>query len=468
MPGPEHDALGAGRALSPLDALLKDPPADRVEVFLVRRSGGYARCARSRIHQSAEETSLSISVRAALGRKVGAASTNRLTPEALRGALEDAVRAARVSPEADHLGPVAEPWDAPDAAGGPDGPADGETAAFGAAGRAEALSRAFGIAAERGQTIAGVFGTWGEERAAANTAGLRAYAARTFAETILIAEGDRDGNYTPSGYAHGLSPRVGDLDLAALAGRAVRKCALSVSPRTLDPGRYTVLLEPPCVAEVLEWMSFIGLGAQAHLDGRGFMSGRIGEKISGGRFSLRDDGEDKDGLPIPFDAEGNPKRPVDLIENGIARGVVMDSAQASRANRNPSGHAASLDLSVESLPRNLFVDPGGTALDDLPSGIERGVWVTRFHYVNGLLHPPTALMTGMTRDGTFWVEDGKIQHPLYNLRFTQGMLEAFGNIRAMSRERERVRASWEGGATCVVPAMLIDDFQVTGGMPAAE
>ena len=116
MPAPEHDALGAGRALSLLDALLKDPPADRVEVSLVRRSGGYARCARSRIHQSAEETSLSISVRAALGRKVGAASTNRLTPEALRGALEDAVRAARVSPEAEHLGPMAEPWDAP---GGP-------------------------------------------------------------------------------------------------------------------------------------------------------------------------------------------------------------------------------------------------------------------------------------------------------------------------------------------------------------
>ncbi|MDP6482272.1 MAG: DNA gyrase modulator, partial [Nitrospinota bacterium] len=168
IPGPEHDALGRDRALSPLDALLKDPPADRVEVFLVRRSGGYARCARSRIHQSAEETSLSISVRAALGRKVGAASTNRLTPEALRGALEDAVRAARVSPEADHLGPMAAPWDAPD------GPAAGETAAFGAAGRAEALSRAFGIAAEGGRMIAGVFGTWGEERAAANTAGLRA------------------------------------------------------------------------------------------------------------------------------------------------------------------------------------------------------------------------------------------------------------------------------------------------------
>ena len=146
----------------------------------------------------------------------------------------------------------------------------------------------------------------------------------------------------------------------------------------------------------------------------------------------------------------------------------MDSAQASRARAASTGHAASLDLSVESLPRNLFVDPGGTALDDLPAGIERGVWVTRFHYVNGLLHPPTALMTGMTRDGTFWVEDGKIQHPLYNLRFTQGMLEAFGNIRAMSRERERVGASWEGGVTCVVPAMLIDDFQVTGGMPAAE
>ena len=184
---------------------------------------------------------------------------------------------------------MAEPWDAPD------GRVDNETAAFGAAGRAEALSRAFGIAAEAGQTIAGVFGTWREERAAANSAGLRAYAARTFAETSLIAEGERDGNYTPSGYAHGLSPRVGELNPDALAERAVKKCALSVSPRTLDPGRYTVFLEPPCVAEVLEWMSFIGLGAQAHLDGRGFMSGRIGEKISGGNFSVRDDGGDEGG-----------------------------------------------------------------------------------------------------------------------------------------------------------------------------
>ena len=450
------------RILSALDAVLKDPPADRVEMFVGRRSGGYSRCARSRIHQSAEESGVSVSIRAALGRKVGVAFTNSLTTDGLRRALNQAVDAARASPEAEYLGPPVEPWNAPE------GVVDGETASFGAGGRAEALSSVFKLAEAQGQTVAGVFGTWVEERAAANTSGLRVLALRTLAETSLIAEGEREGHYTPSGYAHGIAPRAADLNLAGLAGRAVRRCAQSVSPRTLEPGDYTVLLEPPCVAEVLEWMSFIGLGAQAHLDGRGFMSGRSGEKITGGRFSLWDDAGDPDGLPLPFDAEGTPASRFSLIEQGVANGPVMDSVQGARAGNASTGHAASLDLSVECLPRHMFVPPGDIPLGELPSKIERGVWVTRFHYVNGLLHPPTALMTGMTRDGTYWVENGEILYPLYNLRFTQGMLEAFGNIRALSRERQRIGASWEGGTICVVPAMLIDDFHITGGMPAAE
>ncbi|MFQ5914001.1 MAG: TldD/PmbA family protein [Nitrospinota bacterium] len=452
--------LGRDLALSALDALLKDPPADRVEAFLLHRSGGYARCARSRVHQSAEESALWVSLRAAVGRKVGTAATNRLTAEALRSALGQAVEAARAAPEAEHLGPLAEPWDSPE------GYLDEETASFRPDTRAEAVSRAFRIAGRAGQTIAGAFATWTEERAAANSAGLRVYATRTQAEASLIAEGEREGNYTPSGYAHRACGHAGDLDVDALAERAVRKCALSVSPRGLSPGSYAVLLEPPCAAEVLEWLSFIGLGAQTHLDGRGFMSRRIGERITGEDFSLWDDAGDPRGLPFPFDAEGNSKRRVPLIEKGVATGVVMDSAQAARAGGSRTGHALSLDLSAESLPRHLVVAPGEAGREGLPSMIERGIWVTRFHYVNGYLHPPTALMTGMTRDGTFWVEDGRIQYPLYNLRFTQGMLEAFANIRAMSRERECIGATWEGGVTCVVPALLIDDFHITGGMPS--
>ena len=240
------------RILSALDAVLKDPPADRVEMFVGRRSGGYARCARSRIHQSAEESGVSVSVRAALGRKVGVAFTNSLTTDGLGRALNQAVDAARVSPEAEYLGPPVEPWNAPE------GVVDGETASFGAGDRAEALSSVFELAEAEAQTVAGIFGTWVEERAAATTSGLRAFSARTLAETSLIAEGEREGNYTPSGYAHGIAPRAAELDLAGLAGRRWRRCAQSVSPRTLEPGDYTVLLEPPCVAEVLEWMSSSG------------------------------------------------------------------------------------------------------------------------------------------------------------------------------------------------------------------
>jgi predicted Zn-dependent protease len=457
---PENGRLGPESLLDALDGILKDPPADRVEAFAFRRSGGYARCARSRIHQSAEETTLSITLRAALGHKVGTASTNRVTPETLRTTLSQAIRAARIAPDAEHLGPLAGSRE------NPGDSVDAETAAFSPADRAEQLSQAFRIAAKKKQTIAGVFGTWLEEHAAANSAGLRLFTARTRAETSLITEGVRDGNYTPSGYAHGMGGRSGGLDTGALAERAVQKCALSASPRTLPAGRYTILLEPPCVAEVLEWMTYIGLGAQAHLDGRGFMSNRIGEKITGENFSVWDDAEDPEGLPVPFDAEGYPKRRVDLIEQGVALGVAMDSAQAGRAEKKSTGHAAALDLSVESLPRNLFVAPGESSREELLANMDRGILATRFHYVNGYLHPPTALMTGMTRDGTFWVEGGEIRYPLYNLRFTQGMLEAFSNIRAASRERERLGASWEGGTTCVTPALLIDDFNITGGMPA--
>ncbi len=459
--------LGADRALTLLEGILKAAPsAVRVEVTLRAQDGGYTRFARSRVHQSAEESDARVSLRVGLGEQVGIASTNRLDKSSLKVCMEGALRAAEASPPVLALGPQAPPRPIP-----PLELFDEETAAWGPLERVETLRGIFETKnagpGGAGATFAGAISTGKEEQVTVNSAGLRAYLAGTYAEVSLIAEGEAEGDYTPSGYASAASRKVGHLDLLGLGERALKKCRLAVHPKALPAGVYPVLLEPPALAEILQWLCYIGLGAQAHLDGRGFMSGRIGEEITGTSFSLWDDGGDPSGFSIPFDFEGNPKCRVSLIEKGVARGVAMDSAQAKRAGGASTGHAVSFDLSAESSPRNLFVAEGEASFEDLPTTLDRGLWVSRFHYVNGYLHSPTCLMTGMTRDGTFWVEDGKVRHAVHNLRFTQGMLEAFRGIRAISKERWCLGSRGEWGPYCVAPAVVLDAFCFTGGTPSS-
>ncbi|MFN2231126.1 MAG: TldD/PmbA family protein, partial [Anaerolineae bacterium] len=242
---------------------------------------------------------------------------------------------------------------------------------------------------------------------------------------------------------------------------AVDKALRGRNPTEVEPGTYTVILEEDAVADMLFTLGRLGLGALSVQEGRSFMNGRFGQCITGEKITIWDDGHDTRGIVQPFDYEGVPKQRVTLIEEGIAKAVVYDSFTAGREEgKTSTGHSLPAPNMIGPMPLNLFLAPGVASKGEMLASTERGVWVTRFHYTNPV-HPVKAVLTGMTRDGTFLIEKGEITRPLKNLRFTQGILEAFAAASMLGAELKLIVAGWGGSATCV-PALKIDGFRFTG------
>jgi PmbA protein len=443
---------GRDRALDLLEVALKGLAADQGWALFLGGAKSLTRFANNTIHQNVTEEGGEVTVAAVLGKRMGVATTSVLAPAGLRRCAAQALELARLMPPNPDFQSLPGPQPIASLATYAEA-----TAACTPIQRAEAV-RGFIDRAERlNLTLAGAFSTGSAEVAVANTLGVRAFQALTAADLNVVAHG-----VDSSGYAFGLHRDVTRLDLDALAERAMEKCAAARGPRDIAPGKYTVLLEPPAVGELLEWMGYIGFGARTVEEGTSFMAGRFGQVITGHRVTILDDPLDGDGLAMPFDFEGVPKRRVPLIDRGVARGVVYDSLTAGKAGTESTGHGMPPGAGSGPLPLNLEMAAGDVAMADLVSRIDRGLLVSRFHYVNGLLDTRRAQMTGMTRDATFWIEGGRISHPVKNLRFTEDVLEAFKRVEAVSTERWPVAATWGEIGALVAPALVIRDFAFTG------
>ena len=203
-------------------------------------------------------------------------------------------------------------------------------------------------------------------------------------------------------------------------------------------------------------LGYLGFSALAVQEERSFVE--IGRRIGSDLVSIVDDGRDPAGLPMALDYEGVAKQRVALLEAGVCRGVVHDAQTAARDGVTSTGHGLPAPNSYGPFPLNLVMEAGTTPRQDLIAGLERGLLVTRFHYTNPV-HPKLAIVTGMTRDGTFLVEGGRIVGPVRNLRFTQSYLDAMAGVVAVARERKTLKG-FLGGV--VVPALRLDCWTFTG------
>jgi predicted Zn-dependent protease len=173
----------------------------------------------------------------------------------------------------------------------------------------------------------------------------------------------------------------------------------------------------------------------------------------GDNITIWDDATDPRGLATPFDWEGQPKRKITLIENGVARNVVYDSYTANKEGKQNTGHALPAPNTGGPLPLNLFLASGDASADEMIASTQRGILVTRFHYVN-IIHEKDTILTGMTRDGTFLIENGKRTKPLKNLRFTQSIVEALSNVETIGKESALAEYAY-------VPPLKISKFSFT-------
>lgn len=426
---------------------------DEADAACIVLDRALSRFASSRIHQNLGERSLTLTVRVILDGRIGVATSSPNTDDEIRAttsAAADLARRSEVVPEFRGLYRSAEPargsaWDE-------------ATARFSPMEKAEQLRDVFDAGRRRGITFAGSYSTSSAAVAVGNTHGVRQSAPYTAAEATLIALAEGS-----SGFATALSRRRSSIDLGALADEASGKATMLVRTEIdIPPGEYTVILEPPALAEIFEWMNSITFAGRAFEDGSSFFVGNIGKSLLDPSFTLADDAVDLDFLPFPFDLEGLPKRRVPLVEQGVIRGPVVDKVSSDRLGIPPTGSAAGLGSGDHGVALHLDMGGGEHDRESLIGSTERGIWITRFHYLNGLLDPKNALMTGMTRDGTFLIEDGKPTHRLPNLRWTQPMVAALASIDGLSRERRTVGTFWNSLGGTRAPTARIRGWRITG------
>jgi len=277
----------------------------------------------------------------------------------------------------------------------------------------------------------------------------------TVAKAQFISQSD-----VASGYSHAISADLAHLDLPSLCGSSIEKAQLASRRVSLDVGRYDVVLEPHAVAELLEWMCGIAFTAQSVEDGTSFLKGDPGAQVTGSNITLFDDASRPFGLGLStlFDGEGKRPERVTFIDQGRSGDVVYSAASAARKGCASTGHS---DGSGGEQINHLHMLGGTNTLSELVGGLERGIWVNRFHYVNGLLDPPKATMTGLTRDACLYVEDGQPVGGFATMRFTESILEAFSRCDGLTELLTAVSSGWRDGGALVVPALLLRDFHFT-------
>ena len=302
-------------------------------------------------------------------------------------------------------------------------------------------------------TAYGSFATGTESMAVANSAGARAAGTRTTSQFITVSMGPDGG----SGYAEAAAVDATTIDAAALGREASGKARATANAVSIEPGDYPVVLEEYAVVDLLDMLGYLGFSALAVQEERSFFE--PGKRIGSDLVTIVDDGYDPAGLPLWFDYEGVAKQRVTLVENGLCRGVVYDAETAARDGLTSTGHGLPAPNPYGPFPLNMIMAPGTSSREDLVGGLDRGLLVTRFHYTNPV-HPKLAIVTGMTRDGTFLVEGGQLVGPVKNLRYTQSYLEALAGTVAVASERKTLKG-FLGGV--VVPALRIDGWTFTGG-----
>jgi PmbA protein len=445
--------IGKEKLFRKLESILDKSKAEQTEIVYVGSESGLTRYANSYIHQNVFEDDRSIIFRSAVGMRVGVASTNSLNTDDLKRALANSLEIAKQQPENPFFPGLPRPAKYKEL-----NTFDEATAKFGPKDRARAVKKVITAAGRKKFTAAGACSSGCGEIAVLNSNGVRAYQPFTNASINMIVMSD-----TSSGFAADVSRRVSDLDFDALAKRAVEKCNLSQNPGQLEPGEYEVILEPAAVAEMLEWLDYVGFNSKAYLQKTSFLSGRIGKKLTSDKVTLFDDALNNKTMAFPFDFEGVPKKKVTFVDQGVGKGVVYDSLSAAKAKTKSTGHSLTANENSQgAFALNIFMAPGKTPREKMITGVKRGILVTRFHYINGLIDPRNSVLTGMTRDGTFLIENGEIKGGLKNLRFTDSFMRAFKSTVAISKETQRVQSWWSAVGCMTVPTVHLGSFKFSG------
>lgn len=444
--------------------ITKYSSADELEVLFYGGRSALTRFANNTIHQNVAEENYVVSVRSVFDGRTARATTNKFDDDNLKRVVKASESLARVQHPDPDLLPVPESHGAGDLAREALPIRHFEqTAAIGPEQRADGVQKIVTIANKHKLTTAGIFSCSESAEGLFNSRGLGRWHSQTSSEisiTMLAADS--------SGWQKANSPEVRNLDPAALAEVAVQKALDSAHPKELPAGKYIAILEPAAVLDITGFM-FFDFGGMAILDQRSFLNNRVGTQLFGQNISISDDVRHPLQSGSPFDGEGVARQRVNLVENGVVKRLVYARGTAERMKSSehqdklgpiePTGHGFPIPNEMGEAPMNIVF--GGPTepktIDQMVASTERGVLITRLWYIREV-DPYQKILTGMTRDGTFYVENGKVRYGVRNFRFNESLIEMLSKVDQMGTP---VRASGEESFDMVVPAMKVRDFNFT-------
>ena len=420
--------------------------ADETEIQVDETIDALTRFANNSIHQNVAEHGITVSIRTVVDGRTARATTNRLDEDSLRSTVESSLQLAHSQPKIPgllHL-PGKQRYRKVNRFAK-------ETAVLTPEDRARAVKKACDLAIRNGQVAAGIFSTEQSQLALGNSRGLFAAYRQTQAEFSITMQ-----NEPAASWAKANSGSVREFDPQQLAARASEKAKMAQDAQELPPGKYAVILEPAAALDLVGFL-FYDFAATAIDDQRSCLVKRMGKQLFGKNISIIDDVYHPLQLGAPFDGEGVPRQRVTLVQSGVPRNVVYSRASAKKDGKKPTGHGFGLPNEYGEAPMNLVFGSGDSSVEKMIASTDRGLLVTRVWYIREV-DPYEKVMTGMTRDGLFLVENRKITAAVRNFRFNQSLIELLQNVEAMGPAE---RATAEEAFEMVVPAMKVSSFHFT-------
>ncbi|MDP4011383.1 MAG: TldD/PmbA family protein [Candidatus Roizmanbacteria bacterium] len=430
------------------DTVLSLSKADQTEVLLSVSENALTRFANNQIHQNVAWKNLGISVRVVKDKKVGVAGTNSFDAQALKDVV------ARATVLADFQNPdpafvsLPKPQDIPEVENTIHHATEEEMA--------DGAHTVIQKAQKENVVASGAYANDVSELAVANSLGVWAHHAGSSCNLSTIVMGTDS-----SGFAADVARTPSEVDSEHVAETAVCKTLESKNPQDIEPGEYEVILEPQAVSEMMAFFQWYGPNARMYHEGASPLSGKIGTQVFGKNITIIDDPFHESVFPMPFDFEGFPKKKITFVKNGILKNIAYDSYYAQRFHEKNTGHALPAPNTMGPIPLHMYIAPGDKTREEMIKNVKRGLLVTRLWYVR-VLNPKMLNVTGMTRDATFLIENGKIIHPVKNLRFNQSIPDALNNVIDIENKLTPL-ASFEGEMISLAPTLHISKWEFSSG-----